>query len=339
MTTDVADDFTRLADPYRRELLAHCYRMLGSVHDAEDLLQETYLRAWRGFDAFEGRSSLRTWLYRIATRTCLTALESRGRRPMPTDLTGPATAGSALVERSEVPWLQPAPDVAIGAFGVTAADPATIATSRDSVRLAFIAAMQHLPPQQRAVLLLRDVMRWRAAEVADLLGITAVAVNSALQRARATLHEVAPSEDDVEQPNTARERELLRRWSAAFEDYDIPAIVGLLTTDSVWEMPPFENWINGASNIGTLISTTCPATCSGDMRLMPTAANGQPAFAVYLRDPDSGEHTAFALQVLTLAASGVRHTGMFFDTSLYPAFGLPPTLAAKARERAARRFG
>ncbi len=330
MTTDVADDFTRLADPYRRELLAHCYRMLGSMHDAEDLLQDTYLRAWRAFDGFEGRSSLRTWLYRIATRTCLTALESRSRRPMPTDLTGPAIAGGALVERSDVPWLQPAPDVALGA---NAADPATIATSRDSVRLAFIAAMQHLPPQQRAVLLLRDVMRWRAAEVAGLLGITTVAVNSALQRARATLHEVAPSEDDITQPSTERERELLRRWSAAFENYDIHAIVDLLTTDSVWEMPPFENWISGASAIGTLIATTCPAKGSGDMRLVPTAANGQPAFAVYLRDPDSGEHAAFALQVLTLTASGVSHTGMFFDTSLYPTFGLPPTLAAASPAR------
>lgn len=330
MTTEVADDFTRLADPYRRELLAHCYRMLGSVHDAEDLLQETYLRAWRAFDGFEGRSSLRTWLYRIATRACLTALESRARRPMPTDLTGPAIAGDALVERSDVPWLQPAPDAA---FGAHAADPATIATSRDSVRLAFIAAMQHLPPQQRAVLLLRDVMRWRAAEVADLLGITTVAVNSALQRARATLHEVAPSEDDVTPPSTERERELLRRWSAAFENYDIHAIVDLLTTDSVWEMPPFENWISGATAIGTLIATTCPAKGAGDMRLVPTAANGQPAFAVYLRDLASGEHMAFALQVLTPTASGVSHTGMFFDTSLYPTFGLPPTLAAASQAR------
>ncbi len=332
MTTNLGEDFARQADPYRRELLAHCYRMLGSVHDAEDLLQETYLRAWRAFDNFEGRSSLRTWLYRIATRTCLTGLENRGRRPMPTDLNGPATADSALVERGDVPWLQPVPDAAIGDFGGSggyAADPAAVATARDSVRLAFVAAMQHLPPKQRAVLLLRDVMRWRAAEVADLLGITTVAVNSALQRARATLHEVAPSEDDVEQPSTEQQRDLLRRWSAAFENYDIPAIVELLTTDSVWEMPPFENWVSGASAIGALISTACPATCAGDMRLAPTAANGQPAFAIYLRDPDSGEHQAFALQVLTTTAAGVAHTGMFFHTSLYPAFGLPHTLSPR----------
>lgn len=317
-------DFARLADPYRRELLAHCYRMLGSMHDAEDFVQETYLRAWRAFDKFEGRSSLRTWLYRIATRTCLTALESRARRPMPADLSGPSDdPGGVLAESTDVPWLEPAPDVVIAA---DAADPETVAASRESTRLAFVATMQHLPPQQRAVLLLRDVMKWRAAEVAELLGITTAAANSALQRARAKLDEVGPKEDEIEAPTNAVERELLKRWSAAFEDYDVPAIVELLTTESVWEMPPFATWVRGAANIGTLISINCPAKGPGDMRLVPTAANGQPAFAVYMRDPDSGEHKAFGLQVLTPTAKGVAHTGMFFDTSLYRHFGLPETL-------------
>src|ERR687885_24098 len=194
-TTDVpgTEDFLRLADPYRRELLAHCYRMLGSIHDAEDLVQETYLRAWRAYDRFEGRSSLRTWLHQIATRACLTALENRSRRPMPTGLGAPSIdPADPLVEQPEVPWLEPVPDAMVAAEG---SDPAAIVTSRQSLRLALIAALQHLPPRQRAVLILRDVLQWRAAEVAEVLDTTTTAVNSILQRARAQLNEVAPNED------------------------------------------------------------------------------------------------------------------------------------------------
>ena len=191
----VQDDFLPLAEPYRRELLAHCYRMLGSVHDAEDLVQETYLRAWRGYDRFEGRSSMRTWLYRIATSACLTALETRNRRPLPSGLGAPkADPDATLVQQNEVLWLEPIPDAMVAG---EADDPATIVASRESIRLALIAALQHLPPKQRAVLILCEVLKWKAAEVADLLDTTTAAVNSALQRARAQLDEAAPSQETV----------------------------------------------------------------------------------------------------------------------------------------------
>jgi RNA polymerase sigma-70 factor, ECF subfamily len=324
MTTTTTDqDFQRLADPYRRELLAHCYRMLGSVHDAEDLVQETYLRAWRAYDRFEGRSSLRTWLHRIATTACLTALEQRGRRPMPTGLgTGDADPTRPVVERPEVPWLEPVPDTLVGADNV---DPAGVVTSRESVRLALIAALQHLPPRQRAVLILRDVLQWRAAEVAEILDTTTAGVNSALQRARAQLAEAAPNADEVTEPAEAAQRDLLDRWVAAFEAYDVAGIVKLFTADAVWEMPPFPEWFRGADAIGVLISNQCPAQGPGDMRLVPTQANGQPAFGVYMRDHTDGVHRPFALQVLTVTPGGVAHTGMFFDTTLFPIFGLPAT--------------
>ncbi|MCO6005869.1 sigma-70 family RNA polymerase sigma factor [Actinoallomurus purpureus] len=324
MSTDkaVKEDFLRQAAPYRRELLAHCYRMLGSVHDAEDQVQETYLRAWRSYDGFEGRSSLRTWLHRIATRTCLTALESRGRRPLPTGLGDPsADPYDTLVERSEVPWLEPIPDAMAGAED---ADPAAIVTSRESIRLALIAALQHLPPRHRAVLILRDVLKWRAAEVAEVLDTTTTAVNSVLQRARARLDEVAPQEDLTE-PTSPEDRELLARYVRAFEEYDVAAIVRLLTADAVWEMPPYTGWYQGNEDIGRLISTQCPADGPGAMRLLPTRANGQPAFAVYMRAAD-GAHHAFALQVLTPAPAGVAHVAMFFDLRLFTAFGLPAVL-------------
>src|SRR5262245_30194729 len=205
MTGVVEEDFVRLTDPYRRELLAHCYRMLGSVHDAEDLVQETYLRAWRAYDDFEGRSSMRTWLYRIATNTCLNALESRGRRPLPTGLGGPSDSPEGdLAKRDEVTWLEPVPDAMVAS---DASDPATLVAERESVRLAFVAAMQYLPPRQRVVLLLREVLKWKAAEVAELLGTTTAAVNSTLQRARAQLDEAAPSLDEAAEPTEAQKRE------------------------------------------------------------------------------------------------------------------------------------
>src|SRR6266568_2146343 len=300
--TRVDEDFLRLADPYRRELLAHCYRMLGSVHDAEDLVQETYIRAWRAYDRFEGRSSLRTWLYKIATRTCLTALESRSRRPLPTGLGAPSSdAGDTLVEQPEIPWLEPVPDAMVGAEG---SDPATIVTSRESIRLALVAALQHLPPRQRAVLILREVLNWRAAEVAELLGTTTAAVNSALQRARAQLDQVAPTEDEIVEPTAADQRELLDRYVTAFENKDIPAIVELFTKDAVWEMPPFTCWYQGAENIARLVDTQCPARGPGDMRLVPTMANGQPAFGLYMLGEDD-VYRPFNLPVLTLRGGRV----------------------------------
>jgi len=321
----VNEDFQRLADPFRRELLAHCYRMLGSVHDAEDLVQETYLRAWRAYDRFEGRSSLRTWLHQIATRACLTALESRSRRPLPTGLGSPsADPGDTLVEQPEVPWLEPIPDAMVGA---ERSDPAAIVTARESLRLALIAALQHLPPRQRAVLVLRDVLQWRAAEAAEVLRTTAPAVNSVLQRARAQLDSAAPSEDDIVEPTAADQRELLDRYVLAFENKDIPAIVKLFTADAVWEMPPFTAWYQGAEDIARLIDTQCPAQGPGDMRLVPTQANGQPAFGLYMRSED-GVYRPFNLPVLTVTASGVAHVACFFDLRLFEKFGLPATLPA-----------
>ena len=319
----VTGDFERLADPYRRELLAHCYRMLGSVHDAEDLVQETYLRAWRAYDRFEGRSSLRTWLHSIATRACLTALEGRSRRPMPTGLGAPGSdASDALVEQNEVPWLEPVPDALVGAAGT---DPATVVTSRESIRLALVAALQYLPPRQRAVLILRDVLAWKAAEVAEVMDTTATAVNSILQRARATLEAAAPSEEATTEPDDPAQRELLDRYVAAFEAKDISAIVDLFTKDAVWEMPPFSGWYQGADNIGRLIDTQCPAEGPGDMRLVPTRANGQPAFGLYMRDAD-GVYRPFNLPVLTIGPDGVRHVASFFDTDLFAVFCLPESL-------------
>jgi RNA polymerase sigma-70 factor (ECF subfamily) len=318
------EDFAQAADPYRRELLAHCYRMLGSVHDAEDLVQETYLRAWRAYDRFEGRSSLRTWLYRIATSACLTALENRSRRPLPTGLGEPsATADAALVEKPEVPWLEPVPD---GLVGADESDPATTAASRQSVRLAFIAALQHLPPRQRAVLVLRDVLQFRAAEVAEAVGVSTAAVNSLLQRARAQLDEAALREDEITEPKSADERELLDRYVTAFQDYDIPAIVELFTSDAVWEMPPFTAWYQGPETIGHLVANKCPAEGPGDQILVPTSANGQPAFGLYMLG-DDGVHRAFHLQVLDVTPGGVRHVAAFFDTSLFERFGLPTVLS------------
>jgi RNA polymerase sigma-70 factor (ECF subfamily) len=298
--------------------------MLGSVHDAEDLVQETYLRAWRAYDRFEGRSSLRTWMYRIATSVCLTALETRKRRPLPTGLGAPESQPTGeLVERPEVPWLEPAPDSMVD-FGPS--DPAAVIASRESVRLAFIAALQHLPPRQRAVLLLRDVLAWRAAEVADLLGTTTVAVNSALQRARAQIEAAAPSQDSVVPPTDPAQRRLLEQYVAAFERYDIPAMLALFTQDVVWEMPPFTGWYRTPESIGRLVAGYCPAKRPGDLRLLHTRANGQPALATYLRGEDG--YDAFQLQVLTIRDGKVSHVAAFFDVSLFPAFDLPLRLPA-----------
>jgi len=319
----VDQDFLDQAEPMRREVLAHCYRMLGSVHDAEDMVQETYLRAWKAYDRFEGRSSLRTWLYTIATRTCLTALEGRGKRPLPTGLGGPRTGPEEpLVDRPEVPWLEPIPDAALTA---EPNDPASIVTSRQSIRLALVAALQFLPPRQRAVLLLRDVLAWKAAEVADLLDTTTAAVNSSLQRARAQLDELSPSEETVVEPTTAEQRDLLDRYVKAFEAKDIPAIVTLFTSDAVWEMPPFTGWYQGGADIARLVDTQCPADGPGDMRLVPTSANGQPAFGLYMRGED-GVHRPFNLPVLTLSPEGVTHVASFFDLRLFEVFGLPAVL-------------
>jgi RNA polymerase sigma-70 factor (ECF subfamily) len=327
MTEQLADqEFLEVTGPYRRELLAHCYRMLGSVHDAEDLVQETYLRAWRSYHGFEGRSSLRTWLYRIATNVCLTALDSRNRRPLPTGLGAPSSdPADPLVQQAEVLWLEPVPDAMIG----SASDPAAIVASRESIRLALIAALQFLPPRQRAVLVLRDVLKLRAAEVAEMLDTSVAAVNSSLQRARVQLDEAGLTEDDIVEPTDPAQRELLDSYARALEQKDIAAIVKVFTSDAVWEMPPFIGWYQGPEDIGRLIDTQCPGEAGG-MRMVPTEANGQPAFALYLRH-DDGIWRAFQLQVVTLTAAGISHMTVFFDLTLFTTFGLPMTLPAEDR--------
>jgi RNA polymerase sigma-70 factor, ECF subfamily len=313
-------DFSAHAEPYRRELLAHCYRMTGSLHDAEDLVQETLLRAWKSYDRFEGKSSIRTWLHRIATNTCLSALESRQRRPLPTGLGAPSSDPTAeLVERREVPWLEPLPDVE------DLTDPLTIVGTRESVRLAFVAALQHLSPRQRAVLLLRDVLQWKAAEVAEAIGTTTVAVNSLLQRARTQLDAVQPSSDErLAAPESPEAQDLLARYIAAFEVYDIDRLVELFTAEAIWEMPPYTGWYQGARDIITLIHQQCPAELPGDMRMLPLTANGQPAAAMYMR---MGEvHVPFQLHVLDVSADRVSHVVAFLDDALFPKFGLPSSL-------------
>jgi RNA polymerase sigma-70 factor, ECF subfamily len=307
-------NFSAAAEPYRRELLAHCYRMTGSLHDAEDLVQETFLRAWKAYDRFEGKSSVRTWLHRIATNTCLTALEGRQRRPLPTGLGAPsADPAGELIERAEVPWLEPLPD------------PAAVVGSRESVRLAFVAALQHLSPRQRAVLVLREVLQWKAAEVADAIGASTAAVNSLLQRARAQLEAAGPSsEDRLAAPDSTDAQDRLARYIAAFEAYDIDRLAQMFTSEAIWEMPPFVGWYQGPQAIATLIHQQCPAESPGDMRLIPLTANGQPAAAMYMRDGDM--HLPFQLHVLDMRADGVSHVVAFLDTTLFAKFGLPERL-------------
>ncbi|HLQ54686.1 MAG TPA: sigma-70 family RNA polymerase sigma factor [Streptosporangiaceae bacterium] len=323
----VSEDFARLTDPFRPELLAHCYRMLGSVHDAEDQVQETMIRAWRFYGEFEGRASLRTWLYRIATNACLRALENSSRRPLPSGLAGPGEYPEAplAAARPEVPWLQPIPDTLIIAGS---ADPADIVASRQSIRLALIAALQYLPARQRAVLILHDVLRWRAAEVADLLGTTTAAVNGMLRRARARLEQAAPDADQMHEPADPADRALLDRYATAFENADITAVMQLLRDDAVFEMPPEPTWFTGRELIGRFLRSRV-LTEPGRFRMIPTAANGQPALAAYLRGHD-GAYRAHSICVLTIAASRVTRVASFNDPGLFAAFGLPQAVPAAA---------
>lgn len=307
-------EFVRLTDPFRRELLAHCYRMLGAVDEAEDLVQETYLRAWRSYGGFEGRSSLRSWLYRIATNACLTALERRAGRPLPSGLRGPSEALTLEAPQTEISWLQPIPDALI----LAGSDPAGIVASRDSLRLAFVAALQHLPARQRAVLILRDVLAWRAAEVAELLGTTTVAVKSTLQRARAHLRRVAPSEDQLVEPADPELRALLDGYTSAFENADIDALMKLLRTDAELEMPPWLTWFTGREAIGRFVAAEIFGM-AGAFRMVPTFANGQPAAAAYRRGED-GVYRAHAVHVLTLTDTGIARIVAFLDPDPFSRF-------------------
>nr|WP_036322757.1 sigma-70 family RNA polymerase sigma factor [Microbispora sp. ATCC PTA-5024] len=320
------EEFVRRSEPFRRELLAYCYRMLGSIHDAEDVLQETYLQAWRGYARFEGRSSMRTWMYRIATRACLKALEGNGRRPLPSGLGSPSDhpdepprPGSA-----EVPWLQPAPDAL---FGSAPPDPAAVAEARQTMRLGFVAALQYLSGRQRAVLILRDALAWRASEVADLLGTTPAAVNSALQRARAQLNRIAPTQDAIAEPADPARRALLDRYAAAFENADVRVLAGVLTDDAVWEMPPIPTWYAGRETVIRFLRGRVLA--AGEQRMVLTSVNGQPAFGSYSRGGD-GVYRAHALQVLTVTAAGVARVVAFLDAGLFALCGLPTALEGSA---------
>jgi len=319
------DAFLADAQRYRRELLAHCYRMTGSLHDAEDLVQETYLRAWKSFAGFQGRSSVRTWLYRIATNTCLTALEGRQRRPLPSGLGQPASDPYAeIVSHPEVPWLEPMPD----APREDPSDPSVIVGARESVRLAFITALQHLPPRQRAVLVLRDVLQWKAAEVGAAVGASTAAVNSLLQRAHAQLEAVGPKQDDaISAPEDPEAQDLLDRYIAAFEAYDIDQLVELFTAEAVWEMPPFDGWYQGPENIVALSKTHSPAEGPGDMRFLRTTANGQLAAALYMLNRETGAHEEFQLHVLEFSPGGVSHVVAFHaGNGMFEKFGLPTSL-------------
>jgi len=311
-------EFSRSTEPFRRELLAHCYRMLGSMDDAEDLVQETYLRAWRSFDGFEGRSSLRTWLYRIASNACLTAIERRGRRPLPSGLGSPDedVSGPPGPAESDVLWLQPIPDELVRP---ERGDPAAIAVSRESLRLALIASFQYLPPRQRAALLLRDVLAFPAADVAEILGTTTIAVKSALQRARGRLEEISPTTDSIAEPSEPEARALLDQYIRAFETSDAAALKQLLRRDATLELPPSAAWFTGGRAIAEAVRGLGSA---GDWRMLAVAANGQPAAAAYHREPDGSYH-AYGIVVLTATVTGIARLVVFTDPGLFRWFGLP----------------
>jgi RNA polymerase sigma-70 factor (ECF subfamily) len=307
-------------EQYRSELTAYCYRMLASPFEAEDAVQETMIRAWRGIERFEGRSALRSWLYRIATNVCLDMLSGRERRARPMDL-GPSRepVESSLNTMPETTWIQPAPDGLV----VPEGDPADVAVARETIRLAFVAALQHLPPRQRAVLILCEVLRWKASEVAELLNTTVASVNSALQRARATLEASHVSSGDTSASVDEGDEELLARYVKAFEDYDMDALTALIKEDAIQSMPPFDMWLRGRDDI--LSWWVGPgAGCRGS-RVIPTvAANGAPAFGQY-KPSESGEgYEPWALQVVEIEDGRIVEFTFFLDTeTLFPLFGLP----------------
>ena len=319
-TTEAGEDFGRLAEPFRRELVAYGYRMLGSLDDAEEIVQDVYLEAWRAYRRFEGRSSLRTWLYRIATRAFIKGIERRNRRPLPSDLSAPTVNLSAAGQaHPEMPWLQPAPDsVLTGTVG----DPAAVVAQRHTLRLAFVAALQLLPPRQRAVLILRDVLGLSASEVAVLLDLSIAAVNSALQRARARL---PADRETVVEPSETRQRELLDRYVAAFENADVAALVAVLSEDASFEMPPFLTWFRGRESIGMFLGVRMREL--GKASIVRTSANGQPAVALYT-GPRDGQRRLHSLHVLTVVAKGVCGVVAFQDIAALRRFDLPASRSA-----------
>ena len=322
MTLGLSAPWTDEVELYRGELTGYCYRMLGSAHDADDAVQETLVRAWQKEGSFEGRSSVRSWLYRIATNVCLDALRSRGRRALPMDLSEPVPSTTAPgAPLAETTWISPIASSAV----VTAADPAERAVLADSVRLAFVAALQHLPPKQRAVLLLREVLAWSAADVAELLDTTVASVNSALQRARATMGELDRDRTLTSSELGEQERALLARYVAAFEAYDVEGLVSLLHEDAVMSMPPLALWLRGTTDIAGWYRGF-GAGCEGS-RLQPLDVNGQPGFAQYKPDPAGGLH-AWSVQVLELRDGRIAHLHHFLGDDVFTSLGLPVHLDA-----------
>jgi RNA polymerase sigma-70 factor (ECF subfamily) len=314
------DDFEAWVAPFRRELLAHCYRMTGSLHDAEDLLQEALVRAWRARDRYDaGRASVRTWLYRITTNACLTELERRAKRPLPSlavDVSDDVAA--EMVPDAETPWLQPFPT---GRSGWD--DPSVAASEREGLRLAFVAAAQELPARQRAVLLLRDVLQWPAADVAECLEVSVASVNSGLQRARATIARNDPTPDEQRLPASRAERAVLERYVDAFCRADLDGLVRLLRDDVVLEMPPVPLWFVGSDHYGAFMRRVYTMR-PGPWRATTLSANTQPAFAAYAFV--DGRYRAHSIQVLDIAAAGVAHNVVFADATMFRDFDLPAEL-------------
>jgi RNA polymerase sigma-70 factor (ECF subfamily) len=313
-----------LLERHRVELTAYAYRMLGSAFEAEDAVQETLLRAWRGWDRFEGRAALRSWLYRIATNVCLDMLKGRERRARPMDLGPSNTAEAPLGEPlPEVTWIEPIPD---GRVLPGDGDPAELAEARESIRLAFVAALQHLPPRQRAVLILREVLRWKATEVAELLDTTVASVNSALQRARSTLAATDVTGDAPSPPMDEAQRALLERYVDAFERYDMDSLTSLLHEDATWSMPPYELWLRTHADIRRWCLG--PGIGCRGSRLIPTVANGSPAFGQYKPGGPGGSREPWSLQVLEVSGGRIAGISFFLDTARwFPLFGLPPRQA------------
>jgi RNA polymerase sigma-70 factor (ECF subfamily) len=321
--------FAELAEQFRAELQLHCYRIIGSVQDAEDLVQETLLAAWHGRERFEGRSSLRTWLYRIATNRSLNALRDRGRRPRALQAPPDGTPAPPPPTRlGESVWLEPYPDVLLEGVADRSQQPEARYETREAIGLAFVAGLQRLPPRQRAVLVLRDVLAFRAGEVAEMLGVTEVSVNRTLQRARKTLEQLAPpgQRELAPLPGSREELELVDRFTTAFEAGDIAGVVALLSDDALLTMPPEPLEYQGAAAIGRFLSTVPAGGALDRFRLVPTRANGQPAFGCYLRDEHAPIAHAYGLMVLTLSGDRVAAITGFPDISVFASFGLPRTL-------------
>jgi RNA polymerase sigma-70 factor (ECF subfamily) len=326
----VPDDagFVEAAEPFRRELFAHCYRMLGSIQDAEDLVQETYLRAWRSYGGFEGRSSVRTWLYQIATNRCLTELAKRDRRVLPSAISGPEPDPHARLAEagSAVSWLQPVPDAMVLP---DSSDPAVITAARESVRLALVASLQYLPPRQRAVLVLRDVLAFPAAEVAAMLGTTTASVKSALQRARSRLDELDLADGQIVEPTAPRARALLEQYIAAFERADAAALERLLLADVTLEATPLRTWFAGRAVCLPFLRDHLLGA-PGTWRMLATSANGQPAAHAYTRD-ERGDYQPYGICVLTVIDAGIRRISSFGDPGLVRMFGLEAIPSAGSR--------